>query len=48
MTAKIIPFRRKGEAPATPKSLAEALAHLPDDAPIQLQLVVTEPTPDRP
>jgi hypothetical protein len=48
MSDKIIPFRRKEKATATPKSLAEALSHLPESAPIQLQIVVTDPTTRRP
>ncbi|MFN3429905.1 MAG: hypothetical protein ACK46X_08125 [Candidatus Sericytochromatia bacterium] len=50
MSDKIIPFRRPAALPkaslAQPPeapSLAEALSHLPDDAPIMLEIKVSEP-----
>lgn len=44
MSDKIIPFRHPEQEPVLTENLAEALAHLPDDAPILIQFVVTEPT----
>ncbi len=40
---KIIPFRRPDQKPVETDSLAAALAHLPDDAPILLQFTVQDP-----
>lgn len=42
MPDKIAPFRRADEQPVETESLAAALAHLPDDAPVLLQLVVAD------
>jgi hypothetical protein len=43
MSDKIIPFRRPAAKPPEAPSLAEALSHLPDDAPIMLEIKVSEP-----
>jgi hypothetical protein len=42
MSDKIIPFRKPQQEPAPTENLAETLAHLPDEAPILIQFVVTE------
>lgn len=44
MSDKIIPLRRPEAKPVDTPSLAEALAHLPDDAPLLLQITVQDPT----
>lgn len=42
MPEKIVPFRRADQQPVETESLAAALAHLPDEAPVLLQFVVKD------